>query len=175
MNNIKTNVRGMVIRYGDNIDTDVIIPARYLNTTDKKELASHCMEDLDKNFTAVVKPGDILVAGKNFGCGSSREHAPIAIKESGIALIIAKSFARIFYRNSINIGLPIIECPQAVDEIDPCDEVGMDFSSGVIYNFTKNKQYKATAFPDFIQSIIGAGGLVNAVKANMFGSVTDEL
>ncbi|NLK39257.1 MAG: 3-isopropylmalate dehydratase small subunit [Clostridiales bacterium] len=169
MNNIKTNVRGKAIKYGDNVDTDVIIPARYLNTSDKKELASHCMEDLDKNFTKIVRVGDLMVAGKNFGCGSSREHAPIAIKESGISLVIAKSFARIFYRNAINIGLPIIECPEAAEEIESGDEVGMDFDSGVIYNFTKNKTYTAAPFPPFIQSIITAGGLINAVKSDMFG------
>ncbi len=165
MNNIETNVRGRTIKYGDNIDTDVIIPARYLNTTDKKELASHCMEDLDKTFTTRVKVGDILVAGKNFGCGSSREHAPIAIKENGISLIIAKSFARIFYRNSINIGLPIIECTAAAEEADSGDEMGMDFDSGIIYNFTKGKEYRAAAFPEFIQSIINSGGLVDAAKS----------
>lgn len=169
MNKIKTNVKGTAIKYGDNIDTDVIIPARYLNTTDKKELASHCMEDLDKSFPTRVKLGDILIAGKNFGCGSSREHAPIAIKESGISLIIAKSFARIFYRNSINIGLPIIECTEAAEQADSGDEIGMDFDSGTIYNFTKGKQYKAAAFPEFIQLIINAGGLVDAVKADIFG------
>lgn len=163
------NVKGTVIKYGDNIDTDVIIPARYLNTTDKKELASHCMEDLDKEFVGKVKKGDILVAGFNFGCGSSREHAPIAIKESGIALIIANSFARIFYRNSINIGLPIIECPEAVADAENGDEIGMDFNSGKIVNLTKNKEYNAAAFPQFIQEIINAGGLIPAVQNNIFG------
>ncbi len=162
-------VNGKVIKYGDNVDTDVIIPARYLNTTDKKELASHCMEDLDKSFVSKVKSGDIMVAGKNFGCGSSREHAPIAIKESGITLVIAKSFARIFYRNSINIGLAIIECTEAAEDIDDGDIISVDFDSGYITNETKNKEYKAEAFPPFIQSIIEAGGLINAVKNNMFG------
>lgn len=160
---------GNVLKYGNNVDTDVIIPARYLNTTDKKELASHCMEDIDKNFVNKVKSGDIMVAGKNFGCGSSREHAPIAIKESGISLIIAESFARIFYRNSINIGLPIVECEAAAVEIDDGDVVEMDFDSGVIVNITKNKEYKAQPFPKFIQAIIESGGLINASKTDMFG------
>jgi len=160
---------GNVLKYGNNVDTDVIIPARYLNTTDKKELASHCMEDIDKSFVNKVKSGDIMVAGKNFGCGSSREHAPIAIKESGISLIIAESFARIFYRNSINIGLPIVECEAAAMEIDDGDVVEMDFDSGVIVNITKNKEYKAQPFPKFIQSIIEVGGLINASKTDMFG------
>ena len=158
-------VRGRVLKYGDNVDTDVIIPARYLNTADKRELASHCMEDIDREFVRKVKQGDIMVAGRNFGCGSSREHAPIAIKESGIALIIAKSFARIFYRNAINIGLPIIECEAAAEEIEAGDEVEMDFDTGLIRNITKNREYKAQAFPAFIQSIIAAGGLVGAVRA----------
>ena len=130
---------GKVIKYGDNVDTDVIIPARYLNTIDKKELASHCMEDLDATFTSRVQDGDIMVAGYNFGCGSSREHAPIAIKESGIALVIAKSFARIFYRNSINIGLPIIECPEAVDAISEGDKLKADMDAGVIYNLNRRR------------------------------------
>lgn len=169
------NVKGTAITYGDNVDTDVIIPARYLNTSDKKELAAHCMEDMDKTFITRVKQGDIMVAGNNFGCGSSREHAPIAIKESGIALVIAKSFARIFYRNAINIGLPIIECPEAVDHISEGDIVGMDLKLGLIFNFTKDEKYQAAAFPGFIQSIISAGGLVNAVKANMFGGKTNEI
>ena len=169
------NVKGNAIIYGDNVDTDVIIPARYLNTTDKKELASHCMEDIDKTFVTRVKTGDIIVAGNNFGCGSSREHAPIAIKESGISLIIAKSFARIFYRNAINIGLPIIECPEAASRISEGDVIGMNFDTGVIVNFTAGEEYKTAAFPAFIQSIINAGGLINAVKANMFGGHTDEV
>ncbi|MDD4124373.1 MAG: 3-isopropylmalate dehydratase small subunit [Eubacteriales bacterium] len=169
------NVKGNAIIYGDNVDTDVIIPARYLNTTDKKELASHCMEDIDKTFVTRVKTGDIMVAGNNFGCGSSREHAPIAIKESGVSLIIAKSFARIFYRNAINIGLPIIECPEAVSRISEGDVIGINFDTGVIVNFTAGEEYKTAAFPAFIQSIINAGGLVNAVKANMFGGNTDEV
>lgn len=155
---------GSVIKYGDNVDTDVIIPARYLNTSDKKELASHCMEDLDTTFTSRVKVGDIMVAGWNFGCGSSREHAPIAIKESGISIVIAKSFARIFYRNSINIGLAILECPDAVDEISEGDSLEVDLDNGVIYNTTSGKQYKTQPFPQFIQNIILAGGLVESVK-----------
>lgn len=156
---------GKVIKYGDNVDTDVIIPARYLNTIDKKELASHCMEDLDATFTSRVQDGDIMVAGYNFGCGSSREHAPIAIKESGIALVIAKSFARIFYRNSINIGLPIIECPEAVDAISEGDKLKADMDAGVIYDLTTGEEYKAEPFPAFIQEIITTGGLIESIKA----------
>ncbi len=158
---------GKVIKYGDNVDTDVIIPARYLNTIDKKELASHCMEDLDKTFISRVQKGDIMVAGFNFGCGSSREHAPIAIKESGISLVIAKSFARIFYRNSINIGLPILECPQAVDAISEGDKLEVDLDNGVIYNKTSGKEYKTQPFPQFIQNIILSGGLVESVKKGL--------
>ena len=157
-------LNGTVIKYGDNVDTDVIIPARYLNTIDKKELASHCMEDLDTTFTSRVKPGDIMVGGENFGCGSSREHAPIAIKESGIALVIAKSFARIFYRNSINIGLPIMECPEAVDAIEAGDTVQVDFDTGVITDETNGKVFHAEPFPPFIQNIISAGGLMKAIQ-----------
>ena len=141
---------GKVIKYGDNIDTDVIIPARYLNTTDHKELASHCMEDIDKEFVNKVKDGDIMVGGANFGCGSSREHAPIAIKASGISCVIAKDFARIFYRNAINIGLPILECAEASEDIDEGNEVEVDFDTGVITNKTKNKTYQAVAFPEFM-------------------------
>ena len=155
---------GKAIKYGDNVDTDVIIPARYLNTIDKKELASHCMEDIDKGFTAKVEVGDIMVAGYNFGCGSSREHAPIAIKESGISIVIAKSFARIFYRNSINIGLPIVECPEAVDAIAEGDEVVADMDAGVIKNVTRGVEFKIAPFPPFIQSIIEAGGLIESIK-----------
>ena len=156
---------GKVIKYGSNVDTDVIIPARYLNTIDKKELASHCMEDLDTTFTSRVQPGDIMVAEYNFGCGSSREHAPIAIKESGIALVIAKSFARIFYRNSINIGLPIIECPEAVDAISEGNELDVDMDEGVIYNKTTGEKYTTEPFPAFIQTIISNGGLIESIKA----------
>ena len=153
-----------VYKYGPNVDTDVIIPARYLNTIDKKELASHCMEDLDKTFVSRVKDGDIMVAGNNFGCGSSREHAPIAIKESGISLVIANSFARIFYRNSINIGLAIIECPEAVAGINEGDKVEADLDNGVIYNRTTGAEFKTKPFPEFIQKIITAGGLVESIK-----------
>ena len=155
---------GTVIKYGDNVDTDVIIPARYLNTIDKKELASHCMEDLDTSFTKRVKPGDIMVAGENFGCGSSREHAPIAIKASGVSCVIADTFARIFYRNSINIGLPIIECPEAAEGIENGDEVEIDFDSGIIYDKTKDTRYKGQAFPPFMQEIIKNEGLINYIN-----------
>lgn len=157
--------QGKTIKYGDNVDTDVIIPARYLNTIDKKELASHCMEDIDKDFTKKVQAGDIMVAGYNFGCGSSREHAPIAIKESGISLVIARSFARIFYRNSINIGLAILECPEAVDGISDGDLVEVDLDKGVIYNKTTGKSFQTQPFPEFIQNIISNGGLVESIKA----------
>lgn len=156
--------QGDVIKYGDNVDTDVIIPARYLNTIDKKELASHCMEDLDTTFVSRVKAGDIMVAGFNFGCGSSREHAPIAIKESGIALVIAKSFARIFYRNSINIGLPIIECPEAAEAIAEGDKLDVDMDKGVIKNLTTGAEYTTEPFPEFVQQIITAGGLIESIK-----------
>jgi 3-isopropylmalate/(R)-2-methylmalate dehydratase small subunit len=151
--------KGTVFRYGENVDTDVIIPARYLNTSDPKELASHCMEDLDKTFVKRVKSGDIIVADKNFGCGSSREHAPIAIKESGVSCVIAKTFARIFYRNSLNIGLPILECPDAVDGIRDGDVVDVDFSTGTIIDETTGKRYAAEPFPPFMQDLIAAGGL----------------
>lgn len=156
---------GKVIKYGDNVDTDVIIPARYLNTIDKKELAKHCMEDIDADFVNRVAVGDIMAAGKNFGCGSSREHAPIVIKESGISCIIAESFARIFYRNSINIGLPIIECPEAAKEIQNGDSVSIDYDKGIITNETQNKQYSVAPFPEFIQKIIRIGGLAEMVKS----------
>ena len=155
---------GRVFRYGDNIDTDVIIPARYLNTSDPKELATHCMEDIDTDFTQQVKEGDIIVADKNFGCGSSREHAPIAIKASGISCVIAKTFARIFYRNAINIGLPILEYPEAVEGIQAGDTVEVDFIEGTIANVTSGKVYKAQSFPEFMQKIIEANGLVNYVR-----------
>lgn len=153
--------RGTVFQYGDNVDTDVIIPARYLATADPKELASHCMEDIDKSFRERVKEGDIIVAHKNFGCGSSREHAPIAIKASGISVVIAETFARIFYRNAINIGLPIIECAEAAREIKEGDTVSVDFDSGLITDETTGKQYQGQAFPAFMQRIIDAEGLVN--------------
>ena len=155
---------GKVFKYGDNVDTDVIIPARYLNTSDPKELASHCMEDIDLNFANNVKPGDIIVANKNFGCGSSREHAPIAIKESGISCVIASTFARIFYRNSINIGLPIIECPEAAKAINAGDDVAIDFDSGVITDKTTGQTFQGQAFPEFMQKIIKAEGLVNYIN-----------
>jgi len=155
---------GIVHKYGDNVDTDVIIPARYLNTSDHKELASHCMEDIDKDFVKNVKDGDIIVANMNFGCGSSREHAPIAIKASGIGCVIASTFARIFYRNSINIGLPILECDEAAKDIDDGNEVEIDFDTGIITNITKNKTYKAQPFPEFIKDIINKGGLLNSLK-----------
>ena len=155
---------GKAIKYGDNVDTDVIIPARYLNTIDKKELASHCMEDIDKDFKNKVQAGDIMVAGFNLGCGSSREHAPIAIKESGISVVIARSFARIFYRNSINIGLAIVECDEAVDGISDGDIVEADLDAGIIYNKTTGAQFKTQPFPAFIQKIIENGGLVESVK-----------
>ncbi len=157
------NAKGYVHKYGDNVDTDVIIPARYLNTADHKELASHCMEDIDKDFTSKVKAGDIMVGGANFGCGSSREHAPIAIKNSGISCVIAKTFARIFFRNSINIGLAILECPEASEKIAAGDEVEIDFDTGVITNVTKNEVYRAEPFPEFVKNIINADGLMNSI------------
>ncbi len=156
--------QGKVIKYGDNIDTDVIIPARYLSTWLPEELAKHCMEDIDKDFVNKVQKGDIMVGGANFGCGSSREHAPIAIKASGISCVIAKDFARIFFRNAINIGLPILECAEASADIAPGDEVSVDFDTGVITNLTKNKTYQAAAFPPFMQDIINAGGLIEQIK-----------
>ncbi len=152
--------KGTVIKYGDNIDTDVIIPARYLSTSVPEELAKHCMEDIDTTFAGRVKVGDIMVGGANFGCGSSREHAPIAIKASGISCVIAKDFARIFFRNAINIGLPILECPEASADIDEGNEVEIDFDTGVITNITKGRSYQAAAFPPFMQEIISAGGLI---------------
>lgn len=155
---------GTVFKYGDNVDTDVIIPARYLNSSDPKELATHCMEDIDLDFVKKVQPGDIMVANKNFGCGSSREHAPIAIKASGISCVIAETFARIFYRNSINIGLPIIECPEAAKDIQAGDEVEVNFDTGVITNHTSGKTYQGQAFPEFMQKIINAEGLVNYIN-----------
>ena len=151
---------GCVFKYGDNVDTDVIIPARYLNSSVPKELATHCMEDIDKDFVNNVKAGDIMVANKNFGCGSSREHAPIAIKAAGVSCVIAETFARIFYRNAINIGLPIIECPEAAKAIEAGDEVEIDFDSGKIYDRTKGTEFKGQPFPEFMQKLIAAGGLV---------------
>ena len=155
---------GHVFKYGDNVDTDVIIPARYLNSSDPKELATHCMEDIDKDFVKNVKEGDIIVANKNFGCGSSREHAPISIKAAGVSCVIAETFARIFYRNAINIGLPIIECKEAAENIDAGDEVEVDFDSGMIYDKTKGTSYQGQAFPEFMQKIIKAEGLINYIN-----------
>ena len=154
-----------VYKYGDNVDTDVIIPARYLNAPEKSELAKHCMEDIDTSFVQKVQPGDIMVAGWNFGCGSSREHAPIAIKASGVSCVIAKTFARIFYRNAINIGLAILECEAASNGIDDGDQVEIDFDTGVITNVTKNETYQAEPFPDFIKDMIQKGGLMASIKA----------
>ena len=158
------SVKGRVFKYGDNVDTDVIIPARYLNTSDPKELAAHCMEDIDIDFVKNVKEGDIIVANKNFGCGSSREHAPLAIKTAGVSCVIASTFARIFYRNSINIGLPILECDEAVKNIDANDELEVDFSTGIIKNLTKNQQYQGEPFPEFMQKIIDSDGLIGYIK-----------
>lgn len=158
---------GDVIKYGRDVDTDVIIAARYLNTSDPQELAKHCMQDLDPSFVTRMKPGDLIVAGENFGCGSSREHAPLAIKTAGVSCVIAKSFARIFYRNAINIGLPIMECPEAVDGINEGDRVKVDADAGLIVDETTCKSYKAQPFPPFIREIIEAGGLVERAKKNM--------
>ncbi|MDB7983766.1 MULTISPECIES: 3-isopropylmalate dehydratase small subunit [Faecalicoccus] len=158
------NAKGTVFKYKDNVDTDVIIPARYLNTPNAKELASHCMEDIDTSFVQKVQSGDIMVAGYNFGCGSSREHAPLAIKTCGISVVIAKSFARIFYRNAINIGLPILECEEAADQIQAGDEVTVDFNTGVIKDLTQNREWQAQPFPSFIQNIIDKGGLMASLK-----------
>ena len=156
--------QGTVFKYGDNIDTDVIIPARYLNTQNPQELAAHCMEDIDKTFITRVQPGDIMVGGENFGCGSSREHAPLAIKTAGVSCVIAKSFARIFYRNAINIGLPILECPAASEAIANGDTVAVDFDAGLITDETTGQTFEAAPFPPFIQKIITAGGLLNSLK-----------
>lgn len=159
-------VKGRVFKYGDNINTDVIIPARYLNRSDAQELAEHCMEDIDSTFTQRVRPGDIIIAGKNFGCGSSREHAPAAIKSSGISCIIASSFARIFYRNAVNIGLSILECKEAVKNTENGNEIEVDFSKGTVHNLTKNQIFLSQAFPEFIQKIMNDGGLINYIKNN---------
>ena len=158
--------KGTVFKYGDNIDTDVIIPARYLNIAVRKELATHCMEDIDTEFVGKVNAGDIMVGGENFGCGSSREHAPMVIKESGIDCVIAKTFARIFYRNAINIGLPILECPEASEGISAGDEVAIDFDTGVITDITKNQSFQGQAFPEFMQKIIASEGLVNYINSS---------
>lgn len=157
-------IRGRVWKFGADVDTDAIIPARYLNTSNPAELAKHCMEDADPTFPAKVKPGDIIVAGKNFGCGSSREHAPIAIKAAGVAAVVAASFARIFYRNAFNIGLPIFESPEAAERIEEGDEIEIDLDSGVIRNLTRNEEYQATAIPPFMQELLAAGGLINYVR-----------
>lgn len=162
--------QGSVHKYGDNVDTDVIIPARYLNTSDARELALHCMEDIDREFVKRVQPGDVIVAGWNFGCGSSREHAPLVIKTCGTGCVIAKSFARIFYRNAINIGLPILECEQAAQEIEAGHEVTVDFDTGIITDVTTGKSYQAQPFPPFIQNIIRSGGLLNSLRE---GSAND--
>lgn len=159
-------VKGNAFKYGDNVDTDVIIPARYLNSSKAEELAAHCMEDIDKKFVKEVKKGDILAANKNFGCGSSREHAPMAIKAAGISCVIAETFARIFYRNAINIGLPIVECPEAARDIEKGDEVEVDFDNGIIRNLSKEKEYPIQPFPEFMQRIIEAEGLVNYIIKN---------
>ena len=158
------NTQGKVFKYGDNVDTDVIIPARYLNTPNASELALHCMEDIDKQFVKQVQPGDVIAAGWNFGCGSSREHAPLVIKTCGCGCVIAKSFARIFYRNAINIGLPILECEPAADAIQAGDQVQVDFDTGVITDVTTGKRWQAQPFPPFIQNIIRSGGLLKSLK-----------
>ncbi|MFV0361595.1 MAG: 3-isopropylmalate dehydratase small subunit [Suipraeoptans sp.] len=156
--------KGHVFKYGDNVDTDVIIPARYLNSFDGKELAKHAMVDIDPEFAGKVKKGDLIVAKKNFGCGSSREHAPLCLKEAGVSCVIAETFARIFYRNAINIGLPIVESADAANNIDAGDEVEVDFNKGIIYNRTKNEEYNSQPFPEFMQKLIAAGGLVNYIN-----------
>ena len=161
--------KGKTWKFGNDVDTDAIIPARYLNTTDSKELASHCMEDADPEFASRVKPGDIIVAGKNFGCGSSREHAPIAIKTAGVSCVVAHSFARIFYRNAFNMGLPILECPEGAERIQPEDELEIDLDSGVIENHTRNETYRAQAIAPFMQKLIEAGGLIEYVREQMSG------
>ena len=162
-------IQGRVHRYGSDVNTDVIIPARYLNTDDPDQLAAHCMEDMDADFVKRVKPGDIIVADENFGCGSSREHAPIAIKASGVGAVVAKSFARIFYRNAINIGLPILECPEAAGDAQNGDEMEIEISSGTVRNLTRGKEYQAKPFPEFMQRLIAAGGLINYAKKRVAG------
>ncbi len=164
------NFKGTVHKYGRDVDTDVIIPARYLNSSDPRELASHCLEDLDPEFARKVEPGDLIVAGENFGCGSSREHAPLAIKTAGVSIVIAKSFARIFYRNAINIGLPIMECPEAVEGISAGDTVSVDADSGRIVNETTGKSWQAEPFPPFIQDIIARGGLIERTRQQIKGA-----
>src|SRR5512139_1021369 len=162
-------LRGKAWKYGDDVDTDVIIPARFLNTSDPAELARHCMEDIDAQFASKVSKGDFIVAGKNFGCGSSREHAPIAIKASGASAVVARSFARIFYRNAFNMGLPIFEAPQAVDEIDPGDRIAVDMEKGTLRNVTKGKEYRIAPVPPFMQELVAAGGLLNYIVARRKG------
>ena len=164
---MNTSFRGYCWKYNDNIDTDVIIPARYLNTSNEKELASHCMEDIDTTFSQEVKTGDIIIAGENFGCGSSREHAPIAIKASGVSVVIAKSFARIFFRNAINIGLPILEHPKLADECDKGDEILVNLENGIVTNISKNKTYECESFPKEIQNLINQGGLIEYTKTKL--------
>lgn len=159
--------QGKAYKYGNNVDTDVIIPARYLNTPDAEQLAAHCMEDIDPNFIRTVQPGDVVVGGDNFGCGSSREHAPLALKTCGVACVIARSFARIFYRNSINIGFAIIECPEAADDIQAGDQIRVDFDSGIIENVTSGKTYQTNPFPPFLARIIEKGGLLASIKEDM--------
>lgn len=166
-------IYGYVHKYGDSVNTDLIIPARYLNTTSKAELAMHCMEDIDTEFSSNAKPGDIIVAGENFGCGSSREHAPIAIKSAGISCVVAKSFARIFYRNAINIGLPIVECPQAIDEINIGDILSINLKAGAIENITQSKTYKISPYPEFIDNIISKGGVINLFSHSSENSEND--
>ena len=162
------NTQGKVFKYPDNVDTDVIIPARYLNTPNAQELALHCMEDIDKAFVKKVEKGDVIVAGWNFGCGSSREHAPLVLRENGVSCVIASSFARIFYRNAINIGLPIVICTEAVDDCQELDELAIDFDKGILTNVTRNKTYEITPFPAFINDIMNCGGLINRIKRNLF-------
>ena len=165
--------KGRVFKYQDNVDTDVIIPARYLNTSDPRELAAHCLEDLDPEFRQKVQPGDIIVAGKNFGCGSSREHAPLAIKAAGVACVVAATFARIFYRNAVNIGLPILECPEAVGGTEAGDELEIDFDQGTIVNLSKGQVFQARPFPEFMQKIIAGEGLINYIKAGRRAQTQD--
>jgi len=167
-------IRGKTWKFGDDIDTDAIIPARYLNTTDPKELAAHCMEDADPEFAPRVGPGDIIAAGKNFGCGSSREHAPIAIKAAGVSCVVARSFARIFYRNAFNMGLPILECPEGAQRIRKDDELEIDLDSGLIENLTRNETYRAQAIPPFMQKLIRAGGLMEYVREQMAEENTER-
>ncbi len=167
-------IRGAVHRFGRDVDTDVIIPARYLNTSDPAELAKHCMEDIDAEFAGHVKPGDLIVAEENFGCGSSREHAPVSIKASGVSCVIAKSFARIFYRNSINVGLPIMECPEAVDAISAGDVVSVDADAGVIFDETTGQRFQAQPFPAFVQQIVADGGLVEHTKKQLAGKAAGK-